>query len=327
PNFARVDDHWSVDDKIEELRSFTYTWTLRRSFKVSGRVTDSTGKPVEGAVLAIGCMNLYATDGPFPKTDAQGNYEFTRVGTSPGLPPDADPRLTITAMKVGLAPMMQRIGGWEPEARRAERYMKRTIDFTLQPGRTVRIRVVDSAGQGIPGMQVFPDDWNRTRPFMALANFGLPQKTDENGVWEWTWAPPDDEIKYDVFGRGFMDVRDRPISATQPVTDVTITLNRPQVLTGQAIDAVTKQPLETFVVQKAFEGVSGHPDGLYWEIAGDARGRNGQYTKSVTMPPRNGTYRYRALAEGYAPDVSESVKFEEGKVTLDFELTPLAPAK
>ena len=271
PDFARVSERWSVDDKIDELRSLTYTWTLHRSFNVRGRITDSAGQPVEGAVLAIGYMNSYADGGPFPKTDADGNYEFSRVGAQLGLFQNADPRLTITAMKVGFAPVMQRIGGWEPGARPVERYVDRTIDFVFKRGRTVRIRVVDSAGQRVSGMRVFPDDWNETRPFMVLAKFGLPQKTDENGVWEWSWAPPDDELKYDVYGREYMDVRDYPIAATQAEKEVTITLKRPQLLSGHVIDATTKKPIESFVVQKGFEGFKNKPDGVSWDLSTDTR--------------------------------------------------------
>jgi protocatechuate 3,4-dioxygenase beta subunit len=191
PHFARVGVTMSVDDRIEELRSFTYACTLQRSFSVRGRVTDSSGNPVEGAVLAIGYANFYSDEGPFPLTDADGNYEFTRVGRWPGegLKPDDNPNMTILAMKVDLAPVMQQIGGWEADKRRAERYMKRTIDFVLPPGRLVRIQAVDSTGKGIPGVRVRPEEWNRTRPFLALVKFGLPQRTDEKGTWEWSWHP------------------------------------------------------------------------------------------------------------------------------------------
>ena len=169
---------------------------------------------------------------------------------------------------------------------------------------------------------MLPDDWNGTRPFMVLGQFGLPQQTNEEGVWEWTWAPPGDELKYDAYRSGYMDVRDRAIAATEDENEVTFTLKRPQTITGRVIDAETKLPIESFVVQKGFEGFNNEPDGVYWETSADTRGRNGQYTKSITMPPHNGSYRYRVLADGYEPRMSESVKFDEGEVELDFELTP-----
>jgi hypothetical protein len=45
------------------------------------------------------------------------------------------------------------------------------------------------------------------------------------------------------------------------------------------------------------------------------------------MPPQLGSYRYRVLAEGYEPKLSDSIEFDEGEVTLDFELTPLPVEK
>ncbi len=327
PDYARVYEHWSVDDHINELRAGTHTWTLMRCFKVRGRVTDPDGKPVAGARLAIGHMNSYPDHGPFPTTDADGRYEFTRVGPSSGWPVGADPRLTITAIKVGLAPMLQHIGGWEPGADPAARYADRTVNFQLTRGFTLRIRVVDRDGRGIAAIRVLPDDWHGTRPFWALGQYGVPQKTDADGVWEWSWAPPREEIKYDIFGEGYMDVRDQAIVADKDVKDVLITLRRPQVLTGRVVDVETKQPIESFVVQKGLEGGNDKPDGVYWELSADTRGRNGLYTKSITMPPHNGSYRYRVLAEGYQPRTSESVRFDEGEATLDFELMPITDGR
>jgi hypothetical protein len=157
--------------------------------------------------------------------------------------------------------------------------------------------------------------------------YGLPQQTNTEGIWEWTWAPARDEIKYDAYSDGYMDVRDRTIAATQEENDVTIVFKRRQTLTGSVVDAVTKKPIETFVVQKGFEGFNNKPDGIFWDLSTDTRGRNGRYTESITMPTSHGSYRYRVLAEGYEPGISESVKFEEGEVKVDVELTPLPNVK
>ena len=136
-DYARVSEHWSVDDRIEQLLDNTYTFTLFPCFAVRGRVIDPEGKPVEGAALAIGHLNTYADGGPFPKTDAEGNYEFTRVGPSSGWPSGFDPRLTITVLKPGLAPMMKRIKIWESDAGTGTRYVDQTIDFQLERGHTL----------------------------------------------------------------------------------------------------------------------------------------------------------------------------------------------
>jgi hypothetical protein len=132
---------------------------------------------------------------------------------------------------------------------------------------------------------------------------------------------------YVAHGNGYTDVRDFPIAATEAVNEVKIVLKRPQKVVGRAIDATTKKPIESFVVQQGFEGVAQYPDGIYWDTSTDTRGRNGQYVKTITVVPHGGSYRYRALAEGYEPRASESVKFQEGEVTLDFELTPLSGSK
>ncbi len=327
PDFARVTGHWSVQNKIEELRAGVYEFTLQRCFTVRGRVTDPDGKPVVGAVLAVGHANWYDGGGHFPQTDADGKYEFTRIGPSPGWPAGADPKLTMTAIKPGLAPTMQRVEASRTDPDPVAPFQDQQLDFQLKRGRTLRIRVVDAAGQGIAGATVLPNEWNETRPFIVLAKYGVPRKTNEDGLWEWTWAPPDDAIEYDAYCSGFMDVREKVIAATEDVNEVTITLKRPQIISGRVVDATTKQPIDSFLVQKGFEDFKDKPDGVYWDNAQDTRGRNGQYTKSISLPPQLGAYRYRVLAEGYQSQMSRSVKFEEGQVTLDFELTPLSADK
>ncbi|MBI2826767.1 MAG: hypothetical protein HYX69_19005 [Planctomycetia bacterium] len=322
PDFGVVPGNWSVDDKIDELRDKSYVWTLKRGVAVLGTVVGPDGKPVEGAVLAIGELNVYPDKGPFQKTDADGKYEFKRVAPTVDLPPNANPnnRMTITVIKPGFAPVMKSVSLVGETAGKTHRIDGRIINFKLWFGKTVRIRVENSDGEPLKGAWVLPDDWRDTRPFMAMRQFGIPRETDEDGIWEWTWAPADDPIKYDIMASGYMDVRDYEISARNNLNEVTITLKRPQVITGRAIDAETKKPIDDFVVQHGFEGFNKEPDGVYWATATDARGRNGHYTKSMSMPTHRGSYRYRVLADGYEPAVSNSVPFAEGEVTLDFAL-------
>ena len=101
----------------------------------------------------------------------------------------------------------------------------------------------------------------------------------------------------------------------------------PQIITGTVIDARTKQPIPEFIVERAFENVAGYPNGLFWASTDVTDGKNGAYRTKVSMPPRNGSYTYRARAVGYETSVSKSTPFIEGETTVNFELQRKSAAK
>ena len=90
------------------------------------------------------------------------------------------------------------------------------------------------------------------------------------------------------------------------------------------IDKQTRQPIQDFVVEKGFENVNATSKGMKWIRATAARQHGGTYRREIYAEPHNGRYRYRALASGYEIAISESIPFEEGETTVDFELVPVA---
>ena len=66
-------------------------------------------------------------------------------------------------------------------------------------------------------------------------------------------------------------MRDEKITVNDASVERTIVLKQPQIITGRVIDARTKQPIPEFIVERAFEDVAGHPDGLYWATRSDQR--------------------------------------------------------
>ena len=62
------------------------------------------------------------------------------------------------------------------------------VDFRLEKGNTLRVRVVGKDGKPIPGIFVTPDTW---RGYRVLCDLGIRGRTDAEGRWAWTWAPKD----------------------------------------------------------------------------------------------------------------------------------------
>lgn len=165
-------------------------------------------------------------------------------------------------------------------------------------------------------------NWNDTIALQQLRDFGIPQETDENGIWRWTDAPPGGAIGFAIQSPGFARVHNQLITVKSNGQEETIVMRRAQIIVGTVKDAMTKEPIKDFIVERAFEKTAGEPGGLWWLKEG-IRGKDGKYKMTVTMPPSStGSYTYRIVAEGYEPAVSKSTPFTEGETTIDFELTP-----
>jgi beta-lactamase regulating signal transducer with metallopeptidase domain len=320
PDYAIDTGNFSQDDRIAELRALTHRWILKKGFAVTGRVVDTRGKPIAGAALAIGELNLYSEEGPFRHTDVDGRYRFERVAPHYDLTNDDETiRFTVSIMKPGFKPVMESIPGYGGRPLEDPTKQERVVNFTLDRGVTLELRVVDAQDRPIKGAWVIPDEWRGTTALRVLRQFGIPPETDAQGIWRWTDAPRGEAIGYDVLYSDFSDVRDEKITVDDALVERTIVLKRPQLISGRVTDARTKQPIPAFVVERAFENVAGHPDGLYW-ASEKAKGKDGRYSIDVTMPPHNGRYTYRVRAAGYEIAVSKSTPFSEGETTVDFAL-------
>ena len=318
PGFPLDSTVYSLNEQIDELLQRSLKWTLKNGLSISGRVVDAEGNPTEGVYLTVCKLNT-RSGLPIQKTDADGRYRF------PVLPqPDAtivnDPiALTVTAMKPGFAPVMERVPGFGKRPLGDSTPVDRKLDFTLKPGVTISFRVLDSQKTPVASAWVNPMTWHETPALESLREFGIPDRTNENGIWEWKDAPPGETIQFAIESRGFARINRHPITAKRGMAQETVVMKRPQVIVGQVIDAQTKKAIPDFVFKRAFENVGGYPDGLFW-TGDEVRGKEGEYQATITMPPHNGSYTYNIVAVGYEPAVSKSTKFTEGETRIDFEL-------
>jgi hypothetical protein len=177
------------------LRAKTATIRMARGVRLNGKVTDPAGKPVAGAVVIWGEDPYLMTGSQEVRTDGQGAYRF------PPLPP----------MPVTLTVVAE---GWAPQLQRAKITTENDpVDVQLTPGHTVRLRFVDEMGQPLPRVSVMIAEWqggkslyNHKHP--NVLDTKVPTQADEQGLYEWTWAPAD-EVTYSFFKEGYHPLRDR----------------------------------------------------------------------------------------------------------------------
>lgn len=324
-DFAATTWDQSLDQYLDDLRKLNHQFTLKRGILVQGRVTNEKGEPIAGAALVLCRLNI-PHGVPIQVTDKDGKYRFSRV-----TPPDPQisrngNALTVSVLKPGYAPTMQNVPGFGDVPLDKSMEEVRVVDLALKPGVSYSFRVVDSKDKPIKGAWVLPFQWRHTAALQELRDHGFPQYTDENGVWKWDDAPLGDRIHFAIQMRGYASVMNHDVTIFEGAEKKAIVMLRPQVITGTVIDAESRKPIREFVLERAFEGMAGHPGGLSWTSDG-IRGKDGKYRGEITMPPHNGSYTYRILAEGYEPAISESTPFEEGETKIDFELTPKSNKK
>jgi len=215
---------------ISQYRDGSATLTLKSGVIVTGRVTDPDGKPVKDAVVIHG-EDPYAVDARMDfLTDADGLFR---------LPALAPHETTLTV----IAP------GWAPQALPLDvRPGLAPQDIRLAPGKTIRLRVVDEAGNPVPKAYVSVAEWqekkalhNKKHP--SVHDTRVPNRADENGVYEWDWAPQS-AVKFSVRGDG----SSAAVVAAGGELEQTVVLKGPHVVTGRVTDARTGLPIPAFTV-------------------------------------------------------------------------------
>ena len=184
----------------ESLRTGTATIVMPRGISVTGTVTDANGKPVAGAVVIWGRGNPLSSFGSKNiRTDERGVYRFSPLPPGP---------IAVTVMAEGWAPELKEIeiGPQNPP-----------VDFQLKPGRTIRLRIVDGSGAPVPQVEVEFSRWRDSRSLYNVKHpyvldNKIPRYTDEEGLYEWTWAP-EDPVTYSFYKKGYQYNQGKSLTA------------------------------------------------------------------------------------------------------------------
>jgi thiol-disulfide isomerase/thioredoxin/uncharacterized GH25 family protein len=278
------------------LRDGTAKLTLERGVPVRGVVFGSDGKPLAGASVGIGGDRVPSNALPESKTDANGRFSF---GTKPR-------EMTVITVKAkGHAPDLKQFVSGEMGA-------KHEVEFHLQPARTLRGRIVDTAGKPVQGVTIYTDTWRGSRTLTERL------QTDAEGRFTWDSAPAD-QVLLDIFKMGYADLRNTPATASDQ--ERVFTLRKPLKVRGEVVDAETGKPVESF---KVVQGITFDDKRISWQRrdregpdAGATRpGGTFEFEQSYPYPG----YAVRIESDGYLPADSRIYKMDEGEVALKFEL-------
>ena len=264
---------------------------LPRGLTIRGTVTDADGKPIQGALLRTKFLN----DERSAITNENGKYEIHGCD-------DRNARVVVTAK--GKAVDMAQV--------RVHDKMD-SVDFKMQPGGHVKIRVVDAQGKGLPKARIFFQRWGEGR-FEYFEFDHRNQYTDQNGVWEWNEAPLD-EFQADICHPNGMQMSYQKINARpeeyvfQPPGFL--------IVTGLVTDSETKQLLPKFRVVPGIK--ESEKSKIKWETDKELQARDGKY-RLKHIDEESFAHFVRIDAEGYLPQVSRAIQSNEGTIKLFFKM-------
>lgn len=178
---------------------------------ISGRVTNAEGRPVSGAIVSAKTAGTQAGGDGHGRGGMQDQTEADGTFLIEGLDPGTY-GLTVAAPGYRNAEV--------PTVTVANESDVATADVRLEPGRTVRGRVLDANGNGIAGAMVM----TAASGSVPAGRDSLPATSDVNGTFVVT-APADGPIDITAVASGFPPAR---AVSVQPQDGVDVVLRAPR---------------------------------------------------------------------------------------------------
>jgi hypothetical protein len=190
--------------RFSDLRGQSAEVVMYTGARISGTIKDPAGKPVERALVIWGDKAYHNSNIQETFTDKDGRYRT---------PPLGGVATTLTIVATGFAPELRAVNLEAPTV---------TSDFALQPGQAVVFNIRDAAGNPIPGVSVNVTGWRRMESLFNWRHPNvpyskIPDKSDDKGRYEWTWAP-EDSVAFLIGKKGYDDVRRPYAPGTHDIT-------------------------------------------------------------------------------------------------------------
>ena len=290
------------DAKAEkQLLEGTYIFQLGRAVAVRGLVLDPEGKPVPEAHVMVGHIG----ESGRRETVTQADGSFSVAGCKQG-------KNLLTANAKGFAATTLDV-----------ELKENSEDFrlTLQPGRILRLRVVNSAGEPIPKANVWLDPFEhglveprKSAPTQVEFN----RKSGVDGRLEWDSAP-DQELRFSVSASGYM--RSREVTVHPDGQEHTVTLTPALTISGTVRDASNGQPIPRFRIitgwpLREFGGGTTNANwstiDRFW-LTFDGGNFRHVYEEPVLGDQPNPEFVFKVEAEGYASFVTRVVHASDAR--------------
>jgi protocatechuate 3,4-dioxygenase beta subunit len=288
PKYVTEDQYgWAPRFPDGELHAGTAAIIMKRGIELKGHVTDADGKPVVGASV-VHIISTTGSQGPKMTSDIAGIFSFTN-------------------MRAGSTSLLVQAKGNAPDLVPVE--IKKDmppLEVKLGPPKTLRGRVLDSAGNPVPGATLTPGWWRQHQ----VLDVRLTTNADGRFVWP---DAPSDEIQFTLSKSGFRSQAE--LKTTAGDKDYLFSLRAPLQVSGTVVDAATGKALTKFMAVPG-SGRAGSP--VYYDRRNANSSTDGKYT--VEFTDSSPAHLVLIEAEGYLPARSRTVKDTEPSQTIDFKL-------
>ena len=270
------------------LKEQKHVLRLEQGVVIRGRVFTAQGQPVQKVNVSLGRIWANPND-PQAKTEAQGQFVLKNCPLGPS---------AVTVQGEGFAPQCQELTVRKENA---------PLSFRLEPGATLRGRVVNPQGKPLDGIGVYADTWQ------GLRTLTFRTTTDKEGRFVWTSAPRNTVI-FHLAGKSYLSDRNRRLAASND--EHVITLYPELLIRGTVVDEETGKPIDKFQYCSGFRR--------------DTEPR--PFFSNRFTPGRNGHFEYhdpeasmpnifvKVVADGYNPAVSRTFKPTDGEQSYEFKL-------
>jgi beta-lactamase regulating signal transducer with metallopeptidase domain len=292
---------------IKQLRAESAVTIMKRGISVTGAITAPGGKPVSGALVIWGSEPyLEARPRQEVLSDERGVYRLPPLPLGPM-------RVTVVAQ------------GWMPEMRNIEVSERSlAVDFQLKPGKTLRIRLVDTLGDPVNKAYFRIDQWRGAESLYNddhpnVIDSKIPRHPNKEGIFEWTWAP-DDPVTFQISAVGGFSAP--KVSFTADDEEHVLKLQPSMRITGHVTDAATGRPIDRFTTVPVVDY-----DGNLFDIERQhaKEQRKGSYSLGE-LDNANVAYRVRVEADGYRTAMSDPLRLGGANPTWDFQMQPATAA-
>ncbi|MEJ0088864.1 MAG: sigma-70 family RNA polymerase sigma factor [Limisphaerales bacterium] len=291
----------------KQLRDSTYVFKLGRAVTASGMVTDTDGTPIPDANILVGTYGMNGSR----SGKSQSDGTFSVAGCPPG-------KQLVTAEAPGFAAA-------SVEVDLADNIMP--VHLILKPGKLLRLRVMDKAGNPIPKAYIYHNNFDGVDDpnIPKLVQVEFNEQTDQAGRVALTNAP-DVEMTFDVQASGFLRVDG--VKIRPDGKEHIITLPQALVVHGVVWDAATGLRIPKFRIAMGrpvwnpmdnTTNAQWSTIGRFWlDFAGGTY--RDSFEEGVVGGTKNPGYILKFIADGYAPFISRMIASDEGDVELNVTL-------
>jgi len=299
---------------VPQLRDQTHITTITKAagYFVSGTVRDERGNPIRGARIQLGDW-FWGQMRPSTRTQTNDNGYFQfdhpeirkkesiyEINDDNIKVPVEYPMEYITVTKDDFAPEIVQL---------LFKDQKMQADFVLTSGEPIYGRVVDAQGNPLEGVTIRADE----APELLISPVEWETKTDTRGSFTWLHAP-NRAITLNLSKNGFMSQITNPVTPSD--TQYKFTMNVPIRVRGQVIDAVTKEPVTAFTLERG-ASIQSEVSRVSAEKFENAKG----YFQTE-FPWQGQRYSITAKAVGHKAAYSRLISMGEQDIELLIEMKP-----